>query len=451
MEPSHPGRVHGGPACGHIVANCKRSSSVTATGKVAPAFGIRASSYVLPQIVSEPHPLPPPGSPSALPQSLLYATSARVGGSGLDSVAHEELKASARGGFLGRALAYGNRQRDVPARSIRTLRFHPVRLLSFLDRPHYYGAKKHYVDWVAARELRSGRYDLFHGWSGESLRALREARRRKIPSLLECGTWHRNKGKRKPGKTLSERKMENAPFPQSVLNRLLVSRQHVMEEYRLASLIIVLSSVAAETFLAEGFPESKLFKLERGVDVERYQPGTPPPLFRAVFVGALIKRKGVHHLLEAWRRLALKDAELVLVGAVHDEMKPFLQQYAIDSVKVVGFASRPAEYYRTASVHILPSSCEGSAKTTYEAAACALPQITTRESGDIVVHGENGIIIPPEDPDALAAAIEELYRDPSRMAQMGLAGRKRVVENFTWEHFRQRLLEAYRRAMALRE
>lgn len=382
-----------------------------------------------------------------LPRNLLYSTSARVGGSGLDSVAFEELKASANGNFLGRALAYDNQQSEIPARLIRSLRFHPVRLLSFLDRRYYYGAKKHYVDWIASRELLTGRYDVFHGWSGDSLRALRVARKLGIPTLLECGTWHRNKGKKKPAKTLSERRMENAPFPQSVLNRLLISRQRVMEEYELADLIIVLSTVAAETFLAAGFSEKKLFKLERGVDVERFTPGAPPPLFRAVFVGALIKRKGVHHLLEVWHRLNLKDAELVLVGAVHDEIKPALREFGGRNVRVAGFTARPQDFYCEASVHIFPSTCEGSAKATYEAAACGLPQITTRESGDVVIDGVNGIIIPPENPDALAAAIEKLYADADLRARMGAAGRARMVEQFTWGHFRNRLLDAYRTAL----
>ena len=59
----------------------------------------------------------------------------------------------------------------------------------------------------------------------------------------------------------------------------------------------------------------------------------------------------------------------------------------------------------------------------------------------------NGIIIPPDDPNALAAAIQRLYDDRALCVQLGAAGRERVVENFTWEHFRARLLEAYCVAM----
>src|SRR3954466_7395955 len=110
-----------------------------------------------------------------LPKSLLYSISARIGGSGLDTDAFEALRASHRGGFLGRAVAYDNRQKEIPASLIYSLRWHPVRLLSSLERPYYYGAKKKYLDWIAARQLETGKYDLFHSWSGDCLQSLRVA------------------------------------------------------------------------------------------------------------------------------------------------------------------------------------------------------------------------------------------------------------------------------------
>src|SRR5207249_12252924 len=89
------------------------------------------------------------------------------------------------------------------------------------------------------------------------------------------------------------------------------------------------------------------------------------------------------------------------------------------------------------------SQWEGSAKVTYEAAACALPQITTREAGDLVRDGVEGIIVRPKDVDAIAAALDHLHRHPEVVERMGNAARRRVVENFTWDHFRTRLLDAY--------
>jgi glycosyltransferase involved in cell wall biosynthesis len=388
-------------------------------------------------------------TPRTLPKSLLYSIFARIGGSGLDTDAFETLRASYHGGFLGKAVAYDNRQTEIPATCIHSLRWHPVRLLSSLDSPYYYGAKKKYLDWIAARQLATGRYDMFHSWSGDCLLSLREARKRGIPSVLEIPTWHRDRGKVKRGQSSTDVPGAQLPWRKRWKEDLLLDRDRYLEEYDLADLILVLSGKAAETFRVQGFLEDKLFYLPRGVDVERFTPGARPPHFRAVFCGALIERKGVHYLLEAWHRLDLKDAELWLVGAVHAEMRPYLEKFARENVKVIGFAHEPEKYLREASIHVFPSLCEGSAKATYEAAACGLPQVTTREAGDVVEDGIQGIIIPPADVDALAAAIQQLYDHPEIVERMSLAARERVVENFTWDHFRVRLLDAYERAMQM--
>jgi glycosyltransferase involved in cell wall biosynthesis len=165
-----------------------------------------------------------------------------------------------------------------------------------------------------------------------------------------------------------------------------------------------------------------------------------------VFVGALIKRKGVHALVDAWKQLNLPNAELWLAGHPHEEIKPYLNDLP-GNVKVLGFTKDVENVYRAGSVHVFPSSLEGSAKTTYEAAACGLAQITTREAGDVVVDGLNGLIIPPNDVGALARAIRQMYDRPDLVRSYGAAGRARVVQQFTWDHFRERVFGAYRLAM----
>jgi glycosyltransferase involved in cell wall biosynthesis len=384
-----------------------------------------------------------------LPRHLLYSIFARIGGSGLDTDAFETLRASYRGGFLGKAIAYDNRQKEIPASLIHSLRWHPVRLISFLDRPYYYGAKKKYLDWIASRHLATGRYDLFHSWSGDCLRSLKVAKRQRIPSVVEIPTWHRDGGKEKIRRPQTAAPTENMSSFQRWKNRLLLQRKRFIQEYDLADLLVVLSEKAAHTFRVRGFPEEKLYYLPRGVDVERFRPGNRPQKFRAVFAGALIKRKGIQHVLKAWHRLNLPDAELWLIGFVHDEAKPYLKQFWRDNIRVLGFVRDPENYLSQGTVHVFPSQWEGSAKVTYEAAACGLPQITTREAGDVVRDGIEGIIVKPGDVNAIAAALEHLYRHPEIVQQMSSAARLRVVENFTWDHFRTRLLDAYETAMRM--
>src|SRR5205814_6412873 len=189
-----------------------------------------------------------------------------------------------------------------------------------------------------------------------------------------------------------------------------------IEEYDLATLLLVLSERAAETFRESGMAKEKLFYLPRGVDVDRFKPGIRPPIFRAIFSGALIERKGIHHLLEAWHRLNLRDAELWLLGSIHDEAKPHLKKFGTDNVRVLGFKRDLENYLNQGSVYVFPSRLEGSAKTIYEASASGLPMITTREAGDVVRDGVEGIIVQPGDVDAIAAAIEHLHRRPEIVA-----------------------------------
>ena len=275
--------------------------------------------------------------------------------------------------------------------------------------------------------------------------------RANVPSIIEIPTWHRHKGKTKPGRlTKTEREQAALRGWAGWKNRLRVTRQAVLEEYGLADLLLVLSEKAEETFLHAGIAKEKLFRYQRGVDVDRFTPApVRPTIFRALFVGSLIERKGVHHLLRAWAQLGLADAELVLAGTLHDEMRPWLEQFGGTNVRVVGFVRDVETLYQSATLHVFPSTCEGSAKSTYEAAACGLPQITTRESGDVVIDGVNGLIIPADHPETLADALRRLHRDRDLCERLGAAGRKRVVENFTWEHFGRRMLQAYRRALEL--
>ena len=386
-----------------------------------------------------------PPTDEELPASLLYSIAADIGGAGLPTTAAEGIVASYERGFLGRAVGYSNHQRRVPRSKIKSLAWHPVRLAgSLLDQETYYGAKKHCLDRVAAREIKSGRYDCFHGWSGDSLRTLIAARQRGVPTMIEVPTWHRNKFKAKNFYTRTEREQV-----ETWKTRLQVSRQQMLTEYELADLVLVQSECAAESFAEVGFPAERVFMVARGVDPERFRPAKYPDIFRLVFVGALIKRKGIHHLLKAWHGLNLKDAELVLVGNVHEEMKPFLDEFKTDSVKLPGFVADVREYLQNSSAFVFTSECEGSAKATYEAAACALPQITTRESGDVVVDGLNGRVIPANDPDELAGAIKDFYDNRERLPEMGRAARARIEEQFTWEHHRRRLLHAYAALMRL--
>lgn len=395
------------------------------------------------------------------PRQLLYSINARIGGYGLDLNAAEGIQLAYQNHFLGLALGYANRQTLVPAQFIRSLAGSPVRALSFLSSPFYYDAKKRYVDWVAAGELRSNRYDFFHGWAGNSFKSLRVANRLNIPSVVEIPTWHRDKGKVKPREKIEISKhQKNARFPDTLFTSLLVTRQESLEEYDRADVLLVPSECSARTFTAAGISRDKIVMLGAGVDISLFEANPPariPAQFtaerpmQAIYCGAVIKRKGAHLLLEAWHRLALPHAKLTLVGKVHPEIEPFLNEFGGPSVNALGFSNRVHELVKGADVHIFPSECEGSAKTVYEACAAGLAQITTFESGDVVQDGYNGLIVPANDAPALASAIEKVYQHPELLREYSAHAREKAERELTWDHFRERLAQGYRLAIERRK
>ena len=283
----------------------------------------------------------PPPTPGPLPKSLLYSTSARIGGTGLDVEALEKCLAAYRGGFLGRVIGYANQQTEIPSTLVQSLRWHPVRLISFLDRPYYYGAKKKYVDWIAARQLATGRYDLFQGWSGDSLRSLRVTKKLKIPSLLEIPTWHRAGGARSSGRSAKPGLPANPSRFEKWKSESVTGKSALPGGIPTGGFAGGLFAQGGGLVSFQGFAEEKLFYLPNGVDVDRFKPGVRPSIFRAIFSGALIERKGIHTVLEAWHRLDLKNAELWLIGTVHDEARPHLKKFWRENIKVVRIQTGP--------------------------------------------------------------------------------------------------------------
>jgi len=382
----------------------------------------------------------PAPADDALPSSLLYAASTALGGPGLPTTSFETARASFERGFLGAVVCKENAQHTIPPHKFRSILGHPAMWTRpFLSREREEGLRKILTARIAASRLRSGKFDAFHSWSGDCLEALITAHRLGIPSLLEIPTWHRNKGKTKSFMTAEDREVDF-----SFRHRLTIPRQHTLMEYELADVILIPSTRSAESFIDSGIPAEKLFLIGRGVDIEKFTPSTPPKdVFRLAFLGALIKRKGIHHLLKAWSDLKLANAELLLIGNVEPEIQPYLEKFANDSIVVTGFVSNPQDYLAKSSAFVFPSELEGAAKATFEASACALPLISTREAGDAVVDGTTGINIPPNDPEALKSAILKLYNHPENARKMGLTGREYIRDNFTWNHHRQKLLHAY--------
>jgi glycosyltransferase involved in cell wall biosynthesis len=125
-------------------------------------------------------------------------------------------------------------------------------------------------------------------------------------------------------------------------------------------------------------------------------------------------------------------------------------QQARERIHYVGGISHMLlhEAYRKADLCIMPSSCEeGFGMPAAEAMACGLAVIGTRTGGipEVIEDGRSGILVPRDDPAALASAICRLLEDDELRRTMGRAGRARCAELFAWELLGQKLLDKYKR------
>ncbi len=111
-----------------------------------------------------------------------------------------------------------------------------------------------------------------------------------------------------------------------------------------------------------------------------------------------------------------------------------------------GFSRDMPEVYRQAQVVALPSMGEGLPTALLEAAACERPIVTTDVPGcrEVVQDGETGLLVPPNDPAALAAAVERLLDDPGLRRKLAKNARLRVEENFSDQTINGQTLEVYR-------
>ena len=198
----------------------------------------------------------------------------------------------------------------------------------------------------------------------------------------------------------------------------------------------------------------KIRNVYNGLEAEFLRPGNgegriPKSL---LFVGNTDDtKKGIVHLLKA---LTLLPLEVTLT--VVDQGKPH-KTYAPGLVEEWGLSSRVTftgkvstddlrTLYRRTEVAVLPSLYEGFGLPAAEAMACETPVVATAVGALPEVLGREGAgeLVPPRNPQALARAILKLQADAGERRRMGLLGRKRVEEFFTWEKVAERTVNVYR-------
>jgi glycosyltransferase involved in cell wall biosynthesis len=282
----------------------------------------------------------------------------------------------------------------------------------------YYGLRAcRFVRQAAARGAR-----IYHYRCGFGLQSVQLAKRLGLFALCDYSIAHPSLVER-----LSDwrGKLPNTRFgpPRTAFWRT------VLEDAELADLVVVNSEFVKQTFLLQGWPESRIRVIYLSVDQafldcipERVRrPDTGRPL-RLMFAGGIGKRKGVDTLIDALR-LVPNGWTLDVAGAFVDSssaMRDFILRDA--RVNYLGLLSREqlAQQMTKCDVFVFPSYCEGSARVVMEALACGCFIITTPNTGSIVETGVHGVVVPPGDGGELARAISKAMNDRTHVYETGV-------------------------------
>ena len=228
-----------------------------------------------------------------------------------------------------------------------------------------------------------------------------------------------------------------------------------------ADLLVGVSRQVVDDFLSDGVPEERLQVIYNGIDCARLQGGARSGALRRQFgiapealviaaVGSLIHRKGHDVLLRALSCLNHSDIHLWIAGDGSDwsKLEGLTRELGLAArVRFLGFLDDVPGVLRSADIVALASRAEAFGLVLAEAGAFGLPVVSTLVGGipEVIAQEETSLLVPPDDPTALAAALGRLAIDPALRHRLGAAGRERVGRLFSVQQMAAAFHDTYDR------
>jgi glycosyltransferase involved in cell wall biosynthesis len=237
-------------------------------------------------------------------------------------------------------------------------------------------------------------------------------------------------------------------------------------KYRQVDCFICASEAVRQILLSDGVPPEQAVTVHEGIDLGRVASAVPARIHEELWlphgapvvgnVAALVPHKGQKHLIEAAAQVVrqVPDARFVIAG--EGELRLSLEQQIKHlglekHVVLAGFRPDVLSLHKSFDIFVMSSVTEGLGTSILDAMACGRPVIATTAGGipEVVRDGENGILVPPRDHEAMAAAIVKLLKDDALRRRMGAAGLSLVNARFSSERMVQETFSVYER-VALR-
>ena len=231
-------------------------------------------------------------------------------------------------------------------------------------------------------------------------------------------------------------------------------------KYRQVDLFIASSDAIRDLLRQDGVDAAAVRTVHEGIDVERMAHLAPANVHEAFWlphgaplignVAALVPHKGQRHLIDAMPLVVreVPDARLVILG--EGELRQALEHqvkhlHLEKHVVLPGFRPDVLALLKGVDLFVMSSETEGLGTSLLDAMAAGKACVGTSVGGipEVIAAGESGLLVPPHDPPALAAAIVELLKDAARRQRMGDAGLTRVRSHFSVERMVDGTLKAY--------
>jgi glycosyltransferase involved in cell wall biosynthesis len=226
-------------------------------------------------------------------------------------------------------------------------------------------------------------------------------------------------------------------------------RRSAMHSYRTARHVVTVSQALRERAIRCGAAPERVSVIPNGIAAEEIggddaQPAERRAEFELLYVGRLSAEKAVDVAIRALALIKLPSMRLRIIGdgPTRGALEKLTAKLGLnDSIEFLGAQPRHSlgGYYAAADVVLLPSLSEAQPVVTLEAQLCGKPMIASRVGGvpDVIVHGRNGLLVPPGDVAALADAIRTLRTEPKLRVAMSAEARE-TAKDFAWPSLLER-------------
>jgi len=250
--------------------------------------------------------------------------------------------------------------------------------------------------------------------------------------------------------------------------KLLVFTEKIT--YKFATNVYPNSEKLKEYILKNNFCENNKLKVigngsTNGIDTEYFKPkkeifdkaakikkqfNIPDNVFVFLFVGRIVKDKGINELVRAFKELNLENSRLLLTGNFENDLNPLDKDISEEiknnkNIIATGYAKDVRPFFALADVFVFPSYREGFPNVVMQAGAMEIPAVVSDINGcnEIITNNENGLIVKPKNTDELITAMKRMYRDKELLKYLKSNCRNNIVADYSQKYVWKQLLNEY--------